>query len=44
MAFYVEPRFTQDIDLLLRPSDFFKMKNSTFGVVSKIAAREIYRE
>lgn len=26
MAFYVEPRFTQDIDLLLRPGDFLKMK------------------
>jgi predicted nucleotidyltransferase len=26
MAFYVEPRFTQDIDLLLRPDDFLKMK------------------
>lgn len=26
MAFYVEPRFTQDIDLLLGPDDFLKMK------------------
>lgn len=26
LAFYVEPRFTQDIDLLLGPNDFLKMK------------------
>jgi len=26
LAFYAEPRFTQDIDMLLAPEDFFKLK------------------
>jgi len=27
LAFYVEPRFTQDIDMLLEPHDFMKISN-----------------